>query len=79
MSIGAGAEFGTCHMCKVKADETGTQPEARAIKFCPLCKHWFCKACRGNFFGRGLEAVKQLVGGRRDGCCGPLGEEQAAA
>ena len=52
---------GQCHICK----------RAALITFCRLCDHWFCEYCRGQYWSRGLEAVKQLVGGRTEGCCGP--------
>lgn len=53
--------IGKCHICK---DNT-------SIQYCSLCKHWFCADCRGKFFHRGLEAIKQAVGGKIEGCCGP--------
>lgn len=53
---------GKCHICKAIKED---------IKWCNLCKHWFCQACRRDYFHRGLEAVKELIGGTQPGCCGP--------
>ena len=54
-------QLGKCHICGQHCP----------IKFCPECDHWFCKPCRKRYFLRGIEFVKQLVGGKRSGCCGP--------
>jgi hypothetical protein len=54
-------EFGKCHICKLHTE----------IAYCSKCGHHFCESCRSAWFSRGLEWVKELVGGRRDGCCGP--------
>lgn len=56
-----GDNTGKCHICK----------DTTTIRFCSLCNHWFCSDCRGKFFHRGLEAIKQVVGGKVEGCCGP--------
>lgn len=61
-------ERGTCHICQLVTE----------IGWCGLCGHWFCEACRDAWFARGLEWVKELVGGRRDGCCGPGAEPPPA-
>lgn len=55
-----------CHMCKVKGDTS-----EKSCGYCPVCCHWFCKDCNGRIFARGMAAVKQMVGGRKQGCCGP--------
>jgi hypothetical protein len=39
------------------------------IKWCNVCKHYFCDKCRKKFFWRGAEAIKEWLGGRREGCC----------
>lgn len=54
-----------CHLCKGFSD----------VRYCPRCDHWFCKECRGKYFSRGLEALKQMVKGREAGCCGPVDKE----
>ena len=54
--------IGRCHICQDREAE---------IDYCSLCKHWFCDSCRGRWFARGLEFVKQLAGGPQPGCCGP--------
>ena len=56
--------YGICHMCKTP----------QIITYCGLCEHWFCVACKGKYFPRGVEAVKQLIFGVQPGCCGPLSE-----
>jgi hypothetical protein len=40
------------------------------IEYCPACQHFFCEDCRRRYWARGLAAVKQMIGGRRKGCCG---------
>lgn len=57
----AAPSIGRCHLCQDRTE----------ILFCPLCDHWFCSECRTRWFARGLEFVKQLAGGRLEGCCGP--------
>lgn len=57
--------LGLCHICQMIGH----------IKYCPACDHWFCRKCRGRFFSRGLEAVKELIKGKQDNCCGPMEEE----
>jgi hypothetical protein len=52
--------YGKCHLCK----------RILPIVYCGRCRHYFCEDCRHRWFDRGLEFVKQLVGGRRKGCCG---------
>lgn len=52
---------GKCHLCQ----------EDKPILWCKLCQHWFCADCRRRYWSRGLEAVREMVGGRQDGCCGP--------
>jgi len=54
-------EHGLCHICQLAGE----------IGYCVLCEHWFCEGCRDAWFERGLAWVKELVGGRREGCCGP--------
>jgi len=51
--------FGACHLCK----------RLRDVQHCRDCDHYFCDDCRGKYFERGLEAIKQMVGGKRPGCC----------
>lgn len=53
--------FGRCHLCKIET----------AIAWCYSCEHWFCQKCKNRWFRRGLAFVKQLTGGKVDGCCGP--------
>lgn len=52
---------GRCHICKTH----------QIIRWCGLCKHWFCGECKVKYFHRGLEAVKELLNGSYPGCCGP--------
>ncbi len=52
---------GKCHICQ----------EQTSIKYCSLCRHWFCDGCRDRWTDRGLAALKEFVGGRKAGCCGP--------
>jgi hypothetical protein len=58
--------IGRCHLCQDRFAE---------IVYCGLCEHWFCESCRGRWFWRGLEFVRQLAGGRQPGCCGPAQSE----
>jgi len=51
-----------CHICG----------EVTSCGFCNLCCHWFCRTCNPNIFARAIGAVKELVGGPRAGCCGPV-------
>ena len=57
-----GQAIGRCHLC---------QDRTADVTYCALCDHWFCETCRKRWFGRGLAFVKQLVGGKLPGCCGP--------
>lgn len=54
-------KIGKCHVCQ----------QEKAIRHCPLCDHWFCGRCRWRLWPRGLGFVKELVGSRAEGCCGP--------
>lgn len=54
---------GRCHLCQ--------DPENVPIVYCDSCDHWFCQGCQNRWFARGVEFLKQLTGGRNDGCCGP--------
>lgn len=60
--------FGACHLCK----------RLRDVQLCQMCDHWFCGDCKtrrfNNLWNRGVEAVKQVVGGKKPGCCGLLPE-----
>jgi hypothetical protein len=56
---------GKCHICEEQKD----------IKWCGICQHWFCGDCRTKYWHRGLEAVKQMIGGKKPGCCGPSLQE----
>lgn len=49
-----------CHMCK----------EVKSCGFCNLCCHWFCGGCNLKMFARSIEAVKELLKGPVEGCCG---------
>lgn len=60
--------LGLCHICQMVG----------LIKYCPRCEHWFCRKCRLRFFHRGLEAIKQMIQGKREGCCGPLEDDEDA-
>ena len=51
---------GRCHLCGY----------AELVRYCDTCGHWFCEGCRDRYFDRGLEAIKELIGGRRPNCCG---------
>lgn len=53
---------GRCHICSL---------DGVPIEYCDLCDHWFCTLCQDNWLWRGLEFVKELVGGRGVDCCGP--------
>lgn len=57
--------FGRCHICT----------QDREIAYCPACDHWFCGRCRWRYFNRGLEAIKEMVKGKHEGCCGPNTEK----
>ena len=52
--------LGKCHLCR----------RLKEVTYCSICAHYFCETCRTKWFHRGLEFVKQLVGGRMPGCCG---------
>ena len=43
---------GICAICK----------EPHLVRFCPVCKAVVCDRCRGEWWSRGLEAVKSLLG-----------------
>lgn len=52
-----------CHLCRsVVGDAT----------YCEPCGHWFCAVCNNRWLARGWAALKAAVGGRVDGCCGPV-------
>lgn len=51
--------LGICHLCK----------KLKNVDHCSACDHYFCEQCRGKYFERGFEAVKEMVGGKRPGCC----------
>jgi hypothetical protein len=58
--------LGVCHVCDEK--------ELKPVEFCSMCGHYFCEDCKTlrsfkNVWNRGLEAVKELVGGKKDDCC----------
>lgn len=70
----AGNVRGVCHLCK----------DSGEVEFCSLCGHYFDAKCRARWWARGIEFVKQIVGGKYDGCCGPrevshAGSERASA
>lgn len=50
-----------CHICK----------KIKPCLFCSVCNHWFCKECKSKIFTRGIEAIKELLGGPTPNCCGP--------
>lgn len=61
---------GVCHICQ----------SAQAITYCSWCGHWVCRACRHNYFGRPIAAVKQKfndvlimlhIQHKSGPCCGP--------
>lgn len=58
--------LGLCHICGMIGQ----------IRFCPKCQHWFCRKCRSRFFWRGVEAIKEMLNGKQEGCCGPLEEDE---
>ena len=53
--------YGKCHLCQ----------KQKMVEYCGKCAHWFCDGCRKRYFDRGIAAVKQMIGGRKPGCCGP--------
>lgn len=53
-----------CHLCQRR------EPEVKDVRYCAVCDHWFCEACRGRWFERGAAFLAQMVGGRKPGCCG---------
>lgn len=57
-------KIGKCHLCEPAAGN-------RVIRYCGACDHWFCSECRRKYWHRGWEAIKQLIGGKSPGCCGP--------
>ena len=59
--MGIPSLVGKCHICK-EMD--------KPICYCGKCKHWFCEGCRKDYFHRGIEAIKELIGGPSPGCCG---------
>lgn len=59
---------GRCHICQGQ----------EWIRYCELCRHWFCESCRERWFRRGIEFLKELTGAARPGCCGPRREERHA-
>jgi len=64
-------QIGKCHICK-EMD--------KPIAWCGKCEHWFCQECRRKYWSRGIEAIKQLIGGKVPGCCGVTnGPEHNAA
>lgn len=52
---------GRCHICTRDLDVT----------YCPGCGHWFCEACKAEWWPRGWAAVKDLLFGSPEDCCGP--------
>lgn len=58
--------IGRCHLCQDRFAE---------IAYCSACEHWFCGDCRRRWFDRGIEFLRQLIGGRRADCCGPCRTE----
>ncbi len=52
---------GKCHICG----------EWKSCGFCSLCCHWFCRECSSRIFARAAAAFEELVGGVKEGCCGP--------
>lgn len=59
----AGVVEGKCHLCR---------EEHALIMYCKACDHWMCGVCRKKWFNRGLAALKEVLGGRQEGCCGPI-------
>ena len=47
-----GPPLGWCCLCGGKG----------LVKFCAICQHSFCENCRGKYWERGVEFVKELVG-----------------
>lgn len=43
---------GICAICR----------EAHIVRYCPVCKAVTCDHCRGEYFWRGVEAVRALFG-----------------
>lgn len=64
--------LGLCHLCRTE-HKPGAAPK-RPITYCGACRHWFCAEHRHRWFERGVEAIRQMVGGRKLGCCGPREE-----
>jgi hypothetical protein len=64
--------MGRCHLCVNAGND-----EPREVEFCQDCGHWFCAACRSDWFDRALEFVKGLLGKEWIGCCGPTEETHA--
>lgn len=53
---------GKCHICK----------ETKWVTYCNVCEHFFCEECRGAWFSRTWEFLKERFGGKKPGCCGPM-------
>lgn len=45
------------------------------VSHCPLCGHNFCGTCRGLYFDRGLEALKEFITRKPPRHCRGHGEE----
>ncbi len=43
---------GICAICK----------EPHLVRYCPVCKAVVCDNCRGEWFWRGVEAIRSLLG-----------------
>jgi hypothetical protein len=56
--------MGICHICQ----------RIELVKYCGLCKHWLCDACRPKWPARVKAAAKAAVTGMGTDCCGPLRE-----
>jgi hypothetical protein len=52
---------GKCHVCG----------EREQVCYCDHCGHWICGPCWNQWIARGLAAIKQFLGGPKEGCCGP--------
>lgn len=67
---------GVCHLCAKEDWESATGDHRddliRPITYCRVCRHWFCREHRSAVFSRGIEAIKEMLQGRAEGCCGPM-------
>lgn len=72
-TVRPGYDRGKCHICEDTVE----------IRFCKVCKHWFCDICSYRIAARAMSAFAELkkkltFGEPTTGCCGPTPPESDA-